>query len=138
MGGKLRFGRSRGERRCGALVCSGLRSVQIKKEGLEAQQKFRLVGSGFRRHWSYGFGVREAHGYQPVYVYVRGYKKCAVYRILCLQDTKVSIVSCILYTREGGMELYPPDRTPKGAPSVSAPTLKLLLEHIDEELERRG
>lgn len=44
----------------------------------------------------------------------------------------------ILYTREGGMELYPPDRTPKGAPSVSAPTLKLLLEHIDEELERRG
>jgi len=36
------------------------------------------------------------------------------------------------------MELYPPDRTPKGAPSVSAPTLKLLLEHIDEELERRG
>ncbi|MEK9985699.1 MAG: hypothetical protein VW879_13250 [Opitutae bacterium] len=44
----------------------------------------------------------------------------------------------ILYTREGAMELYPPDRTPKGAPSVSAPTLKLLLEHIDEELERRG
>ena len=41
----------------------------------------------------------------------------------------------ILYTREGGMELYPPDRTPKGAPSVSAPTLKLLLEHIDEELD---
>ena len=40
-GGKLRFGRSRGERRCGALVCSGLRSVQIKKRlecRLEVQQ----------------------------------------------------------------------------------------------------
>lgn len=44
----------------------------------------------------------------------------------------------ILYTREGAMELYPPDRTGKGAPSVSAPTLKLLLEHINEELESRG
>ena len=36
-----------------ALVCSCLRSVQIK-ERLEAQQNFRLVGSGFRRRWSYG------------------------------------------------------------------------------------
>lgn len=44
----------------------------------------------------------------------------------------------ILYLREGGMELYPPDRTPKGAPSVSAPTLKLILEHVNEEIERRG
>ena len=44
----------------------------------------------------------------------------------------------ILYTREGSMELYPPDKTSKGKPSVSAPTLKLLLEHIDEELESRG
>lgn len=44
----------------------------------------------------------------------------------------------ILYTREDSMGLYPPDRTSKGKPSVSAPTLKLLLEHIDEELERRG
>ena len=44
----------------------------------------------------------------------------------------------ILYTREEGMELYPPDKTAKGKPSVSAPTLKLLLEHIDVELERRG
>ena len=43
----------------------------------------------------------------------------------------------ILYTREGGMELYPPDKTGKGKPSVSAPTLKLLLEHIEEELESR-
>ena len=44
----------------------------------------------------------------------------------------------ILYTREGAFELYPPDRTGKGSPSVSAPTLKLLLEHIDEELKNRG
>ena len=44
----------------------------------------------------------------------------------------------VLYTREGGMELYPPDKTSKGKPSVSAPTLKLLLEHIDEELANRG
>ena len=44
----------------------------------------------------------------------------------------------ILYTREGAFELYPPDRTGKGSPSVSAPTLKLLLEHIEEELKKRG
>ena len=44
----------------------------------------------------------------------------------------------ILYTREGAFELYPPDRTGKGSPSVAAPTLKLLLEHIEEELKRRG
>ena len=44
----------------------------------------------------------------------------------------------ILYTREGAFEMYPPDRTAKGTPSVSAPTLKLLLEHIEEELKRRG
>lgn len=44
----------------------------------------------------------------------------------------------ILYTREGSFELYPPDRTGKGSPSVSAPTLKLLLEHIEEELKKRG
>lgn len=43
----------------------------------------------------------------------------------------------ILYTRDGGFELYPPDRTAKGKPSVSAPTLKLLLEQIDEELKDR-
>jgi len=44
----------------------------------------------------------------------------------------------VLYTREGAFEMYPPDRTAKGTPSVSAPTLKLLLEHIEEELKRRG
>jgi DNA polymerase I-like protein with 3'-5' exonuclease and polymerase domains len=44
----------------------------------------------------------------------------------------------ILYTREGGLELYPPDRTTKGKPSVSAPTLKILLEQTNEELEKRG
>ena len=44
----------------------------------------------------------------------------------------------ILYTREDAFEMYPPDRTTKGAPSVSAPTLKLLLEHIEGELKRRG
>lgn len=44
----------------------------------------------------------------------------------------------ILYTREGSFELYPPDRTAKGAPSVAAPTIKLLLEQIEKELEKRG
>ncbi len=44
----------------------------------------------------------------------------------------------ILYTRDEGFGLYPPDRTAKGSPSVSAPTLKLLLTHIDEELQKRG
>ena len=44
----------------------------------------------------------------------------------------------ILYTREEGMEMYPPDKTAKGKPSVSAPTLKLLLDIIDKELEKRG
>jgi len=43
----------------------------------------------------------------------------------------------ILYTREGSFEVYPPDRTAKGAPSVSAPTLKLLLEYVNEELSKR-
>jgi DNA polymerase I-like protein with 3'-5' exonuclease and polymerase domains len=44
----------------------------------------------------------------------------------------------ILYTREEGMGLYPPDRTGKEKPSVAAATLKLLLEQIDEELSKRG
>ncbi len=44
----------------------------------------------------------------------------------------------ILYTREGAFEMYPPDRTGKGTPSVSAPTLKLLLNQIEEELNKRG
>jgi len=43
----------------------------------------------------------------------------------------------ILYTREGGFEVYPPDKTNKGKPSVSAPTLKLLLEFVNEELLRK-
>ena len=43
----------------------------------------------------------------------------------------------ILYTRDGALGLYPPDKTAKGNPSVSAPTLKLLLEHIEEELKKR-
>lgn len=43
----------------------------------------------------------------------------------------------ILYTRDSGFGLYPPDKTASGKPSVSAPTLKLLLEHIEEELQSR-
>ena len=43
----------------------------------------------------------------------------------------------ILYTREDAFEMYPPDRTGKGSPSVSAPTLKLLLAQIEEELKKR-
>lgn len=43
----------------------------------------------------------------------------------------------ILYTREDSFEVYPPDRTASGAPSVSAPTLKLLLEYVNEELVTR-
>ena len=31
----------------------------------------------------------------------------------------------IFYLREGGFEFYPPDKTAKGSPSVSAPTLKI-------------
>lgn len=44
----------------------------------------------------------------------------------------------IFYLREGGFEFYPPDKTAKGSPSVSAPTLKLLLEQINEELTKRS
>lgn len=44
----------------------------------------------------------------------------------------------IFYLREGGFEFYPPDKTAKGSPSVSAPTLKILLEQINEELEKRS
>ena len=43
----------------------------------------------------------------------------------------------IFYLREGGFEFYPPDKTAKGSPSVSAPTLKILLEQINEELSKR-
>ena len=44
----------------------------------------------------------------------------------------------ILFLREGGFEFYPPDKTAKGSPSVSAPTLKILLEQINEELVKRS
>jgi DNA polymerase I-like protein with 3'-5' exonuclease and polymerase domains len=44
----------------------------------------------------------------------------------------------ILYLREGGFEFYPPDKTAKGSPSVSAPTLKILSEQINEELVKRS
>ena len=44
----------------------------------------------------------------------------------------------IFYLREGGVEFYPPDKTAKGSPSVSAPTLKILLEQINEELIKRS
>lgn len=44
----------------------------------------------------------------------------------------------IFYTREDGFGLYPPDKTSKGNPSVSAPTLKILLGQIEEELAKRN
>ncbi len=45
------------------------------------------------------------------------------------------VLGDILYTREGGMELYPPDRTKtKNEPSTSADTLKILLTQINEVL----
>ena len=44
----------------------------------------------------------------------------------------------IFYLREGGFAFYPPDKTAKGSPSVSAPTLKILLEQISEELVKRS
>jgi len=44
----------------------------------------------------------------------------------------------ILYTREEGFNLYPPDRTAKGAPSVAAPTLKVIMEHLEDELKKRN
>tara|TARA_R110001583_G_scaffold35266_1_gene117515 strand:- start:7929 stop:8420 length:492 start_codon:yes stop_codon:yes gene_type:complete len=52
--------------------------------------------------------------------------------------SSTSNLSEILYTKEGGFELYPPDKTSKGSPSVSAPTLKILLEHIELELSNRN
>ena len=47
-------------------------------------------------------------------------------------------LASIFYTREGGFELYPPDKTSSGNPSVSAPTLKILLEQINSELSKRS
>lgn len=43
----------------------------------------------------------------------------------------------LFYTDETGFTLYPPDNTTTGAPSVSAPTLELLLTMINTELLRR-
>lgn len=47
-------------------------------------------------------------------------------------------ISKILYLREEGLNLYPPDKTPKGQPSTDAATLKLLLEQINKEILKRG
>ena len=44
----------------------------------------------------------------------------------------------ILYTKEGGFAFYPPDKTEKGAPSVSAPTLDIILSQIKKEIASRG
>ena len=44
----------------------------------------------------------------------------------------------ILYAREGGMELYPPDWTSKNKPKTCKTTLGILLEQIDDELEKRS
>jgi DNA polymerase I-like protein with 3'-5' exonuclease and polymerase domains len=43
----------------------------------------------------------------------------------------------VLYTRDTALGLYPPDKTAKGSPSVAAPTLKILLEHLESELKKR-
>ena len=43
----------------------------------------------------------------------------------------------VFYTKEEGFGLYPPDKTDKGIPSVSAPTLKIILEDVSEELAKR-
>jgi len=62
-----------------------------------------------------------------------------LYKEVTSKDNLSSTVNMceILYTRDGGFELYPPDKTTKGSPSVSAPTLKILLEQIESELEGR-
>ncbi len=44
----------------------------------------------------------------------------------------------VFYTKEGGFELYPPDKTDKGEASVSKPTLDILLGQIKKELISRG
>ena len=44
----------------------------------------------------------------------------------------------IFYTKESGFGLYPPDKTEKGEPSVSKPTLDILLGQIKKELVSRG
>lgn len=54
------------------------------------------------------------------------------------EDDSFSATTClqeILYTREGALELYPPDKTKtKSEPSTSADTLKILLSQINEVL----
>ena len=44
----------------------------------------------------------------------------------------------ILFSREGGMELYPPDWTAKKKPKTCKNTLAILLEQIDDELSTRS
>ena len=44
----------------------------------------------------------------------------------------------VLYTKDKGFAFYPPDKTEKGSPSVSAPTLEILLGQIKKELISRG
>ena len=44
----------------------------------------------------------------------------------------------VLYTKEKGFAFYPPDKTEKGSPSVSAPTLEILLGQIKKEIISRG
>ena len=44
----------------------------------------------------------------------------------------------VLYTKEKGFAFYPPDKTEKGAPSVSAPTLDIILSQIKKEIASRG
>lgn len=44
----------------------------------------------------------------------------------------------VFYTREGGLELYPPDKTDKGDPATDAATIKILLEQVTEEIVNRG
>jgi len=44
----------------------------------------------------------------------------------------------IFYTKEEGFALYPPDKTDKGLPSVSKPTLDILLNQIKKEISSRG
>lgn len=43
----------------------------------------------------------------------------------------------IFYLSDNGFNLYPPDNTPTGAPSVSAPTLELLASLVSTELAGR-
>ena len=44
----------------------------------------------------------------------------------------------VFYTNDEGFGLYPPDTTEKGEPSVSKPTLDILLSQIKQEINSRG